>query len=118
MLPLQTLQVLAITGEQYRQAFTPGLLNAVYQRPRAGQSTENLLPNPGAVLLADNAPASDRGGYVNLDGDGSWWIPSGRVYFHPDESATAPNELAEATSHFFLPRRFQNGLAFGSDRSD
>jgi hypothetical protein len=111
LLPLQTLQVLAITGENYKQAFTPGLLNAVYQRPRAGQSTENLLPNPGAVLPADHMPTSDRGGYVDLDGDDFWWIPSGRVFFHPDDNATAPIELAEATNHFFLPRRFQDPFA-------
>ncbi|HEY6247730.1 MAG TPA: SpvB/TcaC N-terminal domain-containing protein, partial [Pyrinomonadaceae bacterium] len=108
MLPLQTLEVLGITGESHKLAFTPGLLSKVYQRPRQNLVAENLLPNPTTVLPADASIESDRGGYVDLDGDGRWWIPSGRVFFHSDENATAPNELNEATSHFFLPRRFRD----------
>lgn len=114
LLPLRALQALALPGESYKLAFTPGLLSAVYQRPHAGQATENLLPNPGAVLLADTSLASDRGGYVDLDGDGRCWIPSGLVFFHPTETATAADELVEATGHFFLPRRFRNPFAHSS----
>ncbi len=83
LLPLRTLQALALPGESYKLAFTPGLLSTVYQRPHPGQATENLLPNPSTVLLANTSLPSDRGGYVDLDGDGRWWIPSGRVFFHP-----------------------------------
>ena len=111
LLPTQTLQALALPGESYKLAFTPGLLSGVFQRSQSGQMPENLLPNPGMVLLADSSPASDRGGYVDLDGDGRWWVPSGRAYFHPTENAVAADELLEAASHFFLPRRFRN--AFG-----
>jgi len=107
LLPLQTLQALALPGESYKLAFSPGLVSAVYQRPRAGQTAENLLPNPGTVLPIDATHESDRGGYVDLDGDGHWWIPSGRMFFHPTETAAA-DELTEATGHFFLPRRFRN----------
>jgi RHS repeat-associated protein len=114
LLPAQTLQALALPGESYKLAFTPGLLGNVYQRLHTGQATENLLPNPGGVLSADASHTSDRGAYVDLDGDGRWWIPSGRVFFHPDENAMATNELMEATSHFFLPRRFLNPFAFSS----
>ncbi len=114
LLPIQTLQALALPGESYKLAFTPGLLGAIYQRPHAGLATENLLPSPSAVLLADGALESDRGGYVDLDGDGSWWIPSGRAFFHPDENAAATAELMEAISHFFLPRRFRNPFAQSS----
>jgi RHS repeat-associated protein len=108
LLPLRTVQALALPGESYKLALTPGLLSTVYQRPHAGQATENLLPNPSAVLLADTSLASDRGGYVDLDGDGRWWMPSGRLFFHPTETATAADELVEATGHFFLPRRFRD----------
>jgi RHS repeat-associated protein len=114
LLPLGTLQGLALAGESYKLAFTPGLLSTVYQRPHAGQATENLLPNPSTVLLASTTLPSDRGGYVDLDGDGRWWIPSGRVFFHPSETATAADELVEATSHFFLPRRFRDPFAQSS----
>ena len=114
LLPLRTLQALALPGESYKLALTPGLLSTVYQRPHASLATENLLPNPGTVLLADTSIASDRGGHVDLDGDGRWWIPSGRVFFHPTETATAADELVEATGHFFLPRRFRNPFAHSS----
>ena len=55
--------------------------------------------------------ASDGGGYVDLNGDGHWWIPSGRVFYdinadENDPAATAAAELAEACTHFFLPRKF------------
>ena len=114
LLPLRTLQALALPGESYKLALTPGLLSTVYQRPHTSLATENLLPNPGTVLLADTSLASDRGGYVDLDGDGRWWIPSGRMFFHPTETATAADELVEATGHFFLPRRFRNPFAHNS----
>ncbi|HEY0468143.1 MAG TPA: hypothetical protein VGC79_28285, partial [Polyangiaceae bacterium] len=114
LLPLGTAQALALPGESYKLAFTPGLLSGVYQRRHAGLATEVLLPNPGAVLLADASAASDRGGYVDLEGDGRWWIPSGRVFFHPSQTATSADELVEALSHFFLPRRFLNSFSQSS----
>jgi hypothetical protein len=103
-----------LPGESYKLAFTPGLLSTVFKRPHAGQATEHLLPNPGAVLPADTSLASDRGGYVDLDGDGRWWTPSGRVFFHPTETTSAADELVEATAHFFLPRRFRDLFAHSS----
>ena len=62
LLPLGTLQPLALPGESYKLAFTPGLLAEVFQRN--GQA---LLPNPADVL---GGPGADRGGYVDLDGNG------------------------------------------------
>ena len=97
------LQSLALPGESYKLAFTPGLLAQVFQRN--GQA---LVPNPTAVL---GGPAADHGGYVDLEGDHNWWIPSGKVFFHvnadiANPTVTAPLELAEARAHFFLPRKF------------
>jgi Insecticide toxin TcdB middle/C-terminal region len=100
VLPLGQLQSLALPGISYKLAFTPGLLSQVYQR---GQ--ENLLPVPANVL---GGTGTDRGGYVDLDGDGRWWIPSGRVFFHPDPNATPQQELDQAHQHFFLARRFED----------
>jgi RHS repeat-associated protein len=114
VLPLQTLQALALPGESYKLAFTPGLLSTAYQRPHAGLASESLLPNPGVVLRADTSLTSDRGGYVDLDGDGRWWIPSGRMFFHPAETVTAADELVEGAGHFFLPRRVQNPFSQSS----
>jgi RHS repeat-associated protein len=94
--PLGEVEPLALPGESYKLAFTPGLLAKVYKR---GQ--ENLLPSPATVLNGD-------GGYVDLDGNGNWWIPSGRVFFHHDANASPAQELAYAQQHFFLPHRFRD----------
>ena len=53
---------------------------------------------------------ADRGGYVDLDGNDHWWIPSGRVFLSPNSNDTAAQELACARQHFFLPQRY---VAFG-----
>ena len=113
-LGLRGLDTLALPYESYKLAFTPGLPAQVFQRPldivRAPDAPppENLLPDPAEVLPVDPATgqSADRGGYVDLDGDGHWWIPSGRVFFSPDAQDSADRQLAEAQAHFFLPRRF------------
>ena len=107
LLPIKQLEPKALPGESYKLAFTPGLLTNVYQRERAGLPLENLLPDRdrGSVLGGRNA---DQGGYVDLDGDGHWWIPSGRIFFHPDTAAAAAMELTEAINSFFLPRRVED----------
>ncbi len=99
-LPLGDLQPLALPYESYKMAFTPELLAGVYQR--AG---EDLLPDPSAVL---GARGSEGGGYVDLDGDGRWWIASGQVFYSPDSDDPPPQELAHARAHFFLPCRYRD----------
>ena len=59
-LPLGTLESLALPSTSYKLALTPGLLASIYQRPHAGQPTENLLPDPPGVLKG-------KGGYVLTD---------------------------------------------------
>ncbi|UIE38890.1 SpvB/TcaC N-terminal domain-containing protein [Leptodesmis sichuanensis] len=54
LLPLGTVQPLALTGEGYKLAFTSGLLAQVFQR-----NGQPLLPNPANVLGGQGA---DRGG--------------------------------------------------------
>jgi RHS repeat-associated protein len=104
LLPLGELPPLALPGESYKLAFTSGLLDQVYVRD--GQA---LLPaNADDVLVGGGA---DRGGYVDLDGDGSWWIPTGRISLSPDGSDTAAQERAYAQSHFFLPHRYRDPFA-------
>jgi RHS repeat-associated protein len=96
--PPGTLEPLALLGETYKLAFTPGLLAHIFQR--GGQP---LLPAPAGVLSGQGA---DDGGYVAIDG--GWWIPSGRVFYSPDADAAAQAELADARQHFFLPRRYRD----------
>jgi RHS repeat-associated protein len=117
LLPLDHLEPLALPGESYKLAFTPGLLAQVYQRPRNGQAPENLLPNAASVL---SGQAGDQGGYLmsrdlktagafpNTDPDDHWWIPAGRVFHSPITSDNAAQELAYARQHFFLPRRYRD----------
>jgi RHS repeat-associated protein len=90
----------ALPFEAYRQAFTPGLLRRTYG---------DRLADPAAVLPVDAAAAgdtaADRGGYVDLDGDGVWWLPTGRIFYGP-----AAQELDHALRHFFLPRRYRTAF--------
>ncbi len=93
LLPLETVEPLALPGESYKLAFTPGLANEIYVDSGKLPATEL---NP---LLANE------GKYVHPEGDANWWIPSGRAFFSPDSNATATNERDFARQHFFLPHR-------------
>jgi RHS repeat-associated protein len=124
LLPLGDLQPLALPGESYKLAFTPGLLAQVFQRFRAGQPAEPLLPDPAAVL---GGQAGNRGGYLrsqtlkadgrfpatDADADDHWWIPSGQSFFGTNPLDAPATELAQARQHFFLPRRYRD--PFGQD---
>jgi len=98
LLALGTLEPLALPGAAFTLAFTPGLIAQVYQRGGP------LLPSPAAVM---GSAAGDGGGYVDLDGDGHWWVPAGRTYHTP--LPTSPVlEATEARRHFYLPRRYED----------
>lgn len=99
-----TMGARAIPAETYKLAFTGDLLNKVFSRRRSGQPDENLLPDPPASLLSDKGPSG--GGYVDLDGNGNWWVPSGRIYYSQGVSDDASTEFDTAQNHFFLPKRF------------
>jgi RHS repeat-associated protein len=110
-LALGQVDSLALPYETYKLAFTPGLLAQVYRR---GQ--ENLLPDPVRVL---GGTGDDQGAYVDLDGNGHWWMPSGQVFYDPNANptnpaTTAPQELLEARQHFFLPRKFTGPFGHSS----
>jgi RHS repeat-associated protein len=99
LLALGKLESLALPGSSYKLAFTPGLISQVYQR-----NGSPLLPVPSNVLGTKGA---DGGGYVDLDGDSHWWVPSGRLFYFPT-ATTSGAELAEAMQNFFMPRRFED----------
>jgi hypothetical protein len=101
--PLGEVEPLALPGESYKLAFTPALLTQVFKRRRDGQPDEDLLPDPASVLEGAGA---DQGGYVNMEG--SWWIPSGRIFYSPDTNDDAISEREFARQHFFLPHRFRD----------
>ncbi|MBP8276482.1 MAG: hypothetical protein KAX55_06310 [Propionivibrio sp.] len=104
LLPIGELPMQALPGESYQLAFTDKLLKDALCRDDAVllQDVSEVLP-----VSAGPAGAADRGAYVELDGDGCWWVPSGRTYYHPQE-VDAAAESTEARKHFFLPRRYRD----------
>ena len=97
-LPLGTHESLALPAAHYTLAFTPGLVKEVYERD-------------GRPLVSDLPRVFRDGGYLDLDGDGHWWMGSGALFYSPDEQDDAATELAFAQQHFFLRHRFVD--AFG-----
>jgi len=89
-LPLHQIESLALPYESYKLAYTPGLINNVF----SGKATDTILQNDGH--------------YVHGQGDVNWWIPSGQVFYSPNSTDTAAQELAYAQTHFFLPHRYRN----------
>ena len=108
LLPIGTTGSLALHGEAFKLAFTPGLLAQVFRR-----DSQSLLPNPTDVL--SSGEGGDKGGYLpsqhfkekgifpDADPDNHWWIPTGRAFMSSGEADTALKELDYATQHFFLP---------------
>jgi hypothetical protein len=111
LLPSGRLEALALPGQSYTLAFTRDLLTEVYQRR---EPPEVLLPDRNAVLR--------EGGYIDLDGDANWWVPSGRVFYSAEEGDSPAHEFTEALRHFFLVRRYRdpfgNVLRAASDKYD
>ena len=99
LLPLGEREPLSLAGASYKLSLTPGLIQNVYNRtPFAGGASQSLIPSPETVLPA--------GGYVDLDHDGHWWIPSSRTYFDSNRSShDYKAELMQARRNFFLARR-------------
>lgn len=58
---------LGIVWKSYQLAFTPALMEAIYQHRLDATSLQ--------------------GGYVDLHGDGNWWLPSGHALYQGDSSA-------------------------------
>lgn len=104
VLPLGTLESLALSGESLKLAFTPELQTHIY----GDRVTDAML--------------ADDGGYVHSELDSNWWIPSGRVFYSPNIADSPAQEQAFATQHFFLPCRnvdpFGNSALTQYDRYD
>jgi RHS repeat-associated protein len=79
-LPVGQWDTLGLSYEYYQLAFTPGVVAAEY----AGAVTDTDLANAG---------------YVHLDGDLNWWLPSG-ISLYP----------ADPAAHFYLPAGHRDPL--------
>ena len=102
---------LALPYESYKLAFTPGLLDQVYDKDGDENPSEPAIL-PGTQIRIYGGRVTDEmleeGGYVHSLGDENWWIPSGKVYYSPNKEDSFAEELAFAKDHFFLPHRFQD----------
>ena len=88
-----------LTFERYVLAFTPGLIPQVFGARVTGELLESA------------------GGYVDLDGDSTWWSPSGQTFYSPGIADTSEEELAFARAHFFLPHRARDPFGNSSTRA-
>jgi RHS repeat-associated protein len=93
LLALGALEALALPGEGYQRALTEGLLE-LFADKAGPQEVRRILASPD-------------GAYHDLDGDGPFWLPSGRVFYADTDMAPA-HELAVAVGDFFLPRRYRD----------
>jgi RHS repeat-associated protein len=93
LLPLRTVSPRGLPGETLKLALTPGLVTSLY-----GNRVDD------AMLV--------EAGYVHSQGDHNWWVPSGRVFYHPAANSSAATEIVAAKAAFFQPCRFRD--PFGS----
>ncbi len=97
LLEVGLLESRALPGESYQLAFTPGLLEQVYPQSAMGLPVGEL---------------GQRGGYVDLHGNGRWWIPSGRAFFSTDEDDSSVVELEMARQHFYMVTRYRDAFGY------
>ena len=90
-MPLGQADTLALPFESYKQGFTPGLLTAVYGGKISVTDLSSVLQSVGQ--------------YRELDGDGSYWIPSGRAFFSSNPSAP---DSSFSRAHFYLVQAVQD----------
>jgi RHS repeat-associated protein len=92
--PFGQAESMALSGEGYRLALTPGLLG-IFQAKASAPDLAALLAGP-------------EGQYRDLDADGRLWAPSGRAFYSRNTADSAAQELVFARAHFFNPHRFQD----------
>jgi hypothetical protein len=93
LLPAGTVEPLALPGETYKLAFTPGLLRVFHSKATPEELCEILW---------------HEGGYRDLDGNDAFWVPSGRIFYSHRDDDSPSDELAVALRHFFVPHRFRD----------
>ncbi len=53
-----------------------------------------------------------------MHNDNHWWLPTGHIFYSPDTTDTASQELAYARDHFFLPQRYRDPFQTDNDPKD
>ena len=95
ILPLGTVESLALPGELHRLAFTSDLVTRVF----GNRVTDAIMANDG--------------GYIHSEEDNDWWVSTGRIFYSTNSADTPAQELASAQRHFFLPLRVRD--SFGNE---
>ena len=67
---------LGLFYQTYKLPLTSNLAQQVF-------ITGNSNPNRPADVASLSSLLSGEGGYVNSQGDGNWWIPSGQILYSP-----------------------------------
>jgi len=86
-LPFGQVDSLALVYATYRLRFTPGLLSEIFGAKLSAAQLTALLSGAGA--------------FADLDGDGSQWAPSSRLFYSPDPAVP---DASYAQAHFYLPQ--------------
>lgn len=110
LLPLGTVEPLALAGTMYKLALTPGLITSVLRRDGVA-----LIDDPAEALgraagYHDGDELAAGGVFPAGDPPGCWWQPAGRVLLSPSPDDDAAAERDHARRHFFLPRRYRSPL--------
>lgn len=86
---------LALPVERYQLAFTPEL-------------AQQIFVDGGKLTAAEwNSLLADECKYVHSEGDATWWMPSGQMFYSPGANGAAVQQLAPARTHVFLPHRYR-----------
>jgi len=99
-LPPGQSESLGLVYETYKLAFTSNLAEQVFI---AGNSNPNK-PADAASLISILA---EEAGYVNGQGDGNWWVPSGQIIYSPvpiNPSNPFVQDATFAAANFYLPQ--------------
>jgi RHS repeat-associated protein len=105
-LPKGQVEPLDLPGVSYTQCFTQGLIDTIYKRT-TGTNPGELMASSDPIWLSKDGTGC---GFVDLDGDGNLWTPSGQCRYESNLGASASSELTAARSSFFTPRCYMDPL--------
>lgn len=91
-LELGLLESLALPYQTFQLAYTTEQIDLF---TRSGKITNDAI----------NQVFGIESGYIQFDGDSSWWSQSGEVFYSANRNDSPEQELQEAKDHFFLARR-------------
>jgi RHS repeat-associated protein len=97
---LGQMESMGLGFESYKLALTAGLAQQIF-------ITGNSNPNKPVDPVALNTILSGEGGYINGQGEGDWWIPSGQTIYSPVPSNPANPFVQDpifAAANFYLPQ--------------